>query len=83
MSNEKLTDDAAFEVFFKEHFLPLCTWCQYKFDFELDMAKEAVHSGFIKLWENRHNLSAELSVKSYLYKIERRRGYFIHQIKRY
>lgn len=69
MSNEKLMDDAAFEVFFKEHFSPLCTWCQYKFDFEPDVAKEAVHSGFIKLWESRNNLSADLSAKSYLYKI--------------
>ena len=69
MSNEKLMDDAAFEAFFKEHFLPLCAWCQYKFDFEIDTAKEAVHSGFIKIWENRQSLSAELSLKSYLYKI--------------
>ena len=62
-------DEAAFEVLFKEHFIPLCSWCQYKFNFELEDAKDAVHSGFTKLWENRNNLSADLSVKSYLYTI--------------
>lgn len=67
--NENLIDDAAFALLFKEYFTPLCAWCQYKFDFGLDIAKEAVHSGFIKLWENRHTLSPELSVKAYLYKI--------------
>jgi len=69
MLNENLMDEAAFESLFKEHFTPLCAWCQYKFDFDLDEAKEAVHSGFIKLWENRHTLSVDFSVKAYLYKI--------------
>jgi RNA polymerase sigma-70 factor (ECF subfamily) len=62
-------DEAAFEVLFKEHFIPLCAWCQYKFNFELEVAKDAVHSSFIKLWENRDSLSTEIPVKSYLYKV--------------
>ena len=62
-------DDASFEVFFKKHFLPLCAYCQFKFGLELDMAKEVVHSGFIKLWDARQNLAAGVSPKSYLYKI--------------
>ena len=62
-------DDAAFEVFFKEHFTPLCAYCQYKFGFDLDQAKEVVHTGFIKLWENREAISPDISPKSYLYKI--------------
>jgi len=47
-------DEATFEVFFKQHFLPLCLYCQFKFGFGLDLAKEAVHTAFIKLWESRH-----------------------------
>lgn len=69
MSSEHLMDDATFEIFFKEHFSPLCAWCQYKFGFELDVAREAVNSGFIKLWENRHSLSEGRSGKAYLYTI--------------
>lgn len=68
LSNRIKFDEAALEVLFKENFAPLCTFCQYKFGFELDMAKEAVHSGFIKLWENRENISPDLSLKAYMYK---------------
>lgn len=62
-------DSATFEIFFNENFSGLCAYCQYRFGFDIDLAKEAVHSGFIKLWENRETLSANLSVKAYLYTI--------------
>lgn len=62
-------DKAAFEIFFKENFSGLCAYCQYRFGFDADLAKEAVHSGFIKLWENKDTLSPDLSVKAYLYAI--------------
>lgn len=62
-------DDKAFELFFKKYFMQLCAYCQYKFGFDLDLSKEVVHTGFIKLWETRQNISLGLSVKSYLYKI--------------
>lgn len=62
-------DDAAFEIFFKEYFIPLCTYCEYRFGFDIDLAKEAVHSGFIRFWENRNNISPRQSPKAYLYKI--------------
>jgi RNA polymerase sigma-70 factor, ECF subfamily len=68
-SFHKRLDDAAFEVFFKEQFMPLCAYCQFKFGFDLDQAKEVVHTGFIKLWENRASISSDLSPKAYLYKI--------------
>ena len=67
--HENLLDAADFEFFFKEWFTPLCAFCQLKFDFELETAKDVVHSGFIKLWENRNNITPGLSIKSYLYKI--------------
>ena len=64
-------DDAAFESLFKSHFVILCSYCQARYGFDLDSAKEAVHSGFIKLWENRNSISDGPSVKAYLYKIVR------------
>ncbi len=67
--NAVMFDDAAFEIFFRKHFTPLCAYCQYKFGFDLDLAKDTVHSGFIKLWENRQTISPELSIKAYVYKI--------------
>jgi len=67
--NATMFDDAAFEVFFKKHFTALCAYCQYKFGFDLELAKDTVHTGFIKLWENRQTISPELSIKAYLYKI--------------
>lgn len=69
LNNDLKFDNAAFEVFFKQHFTSLCIHCQYKFNFDLNLAKEVVHSAFIKLWETRSTLSPDLSVKGYLYKI--------------
>ncbi len=65
----RMFDEAAFEVFFRNHFKELCGYCQFKFDFDLEAAKDTVHAGFIKLWEHRQTISPELSVKAYLYKI--------------
>ena len=51
-------DEANFGEFFKKHFLPLCAYCQFKYGLDLDVAKEVVHTGFIKLWDARQNLAA-------------------------
>lgn len=67
--NATMFDEAAFEVFFRNHFKELCGCCQFKFDFDPEAAKDIVHAGFIRLWENRQTISPELSVKAYLYKI--------------
>ena len=61
--------EAAFQSLFKSHFTLLCAYCQYKYRFDLDTAKEAVHTGFIKLWESRRSISAGSSVEAYLFKI--------------
>ena len=60
-------DDAAFEHFFKDRFTPLCAWCRYKFDFDLDVAKDIVHTAFIKLWKHRQSLSTAAAAASYLH----------------
>jgi RNA polymerase sigma-70 factor (ECF subfamily) len=62
-------DDAAFELFFKQHFASLCTWCQHKYGFDTDIAKEVVHTAFIKLWKNRAALSDDMPVKAFLFKV--------------
>jgi RNA polymerase sigma-70 factor, ECF subfamily len=67
--DDQLPDGASFEEFFKKHFLSLCAYCQFKFGLDLQMAKEVVHTGFIKLWDARQNLATGVSPKSYLYKI--------------
>ena len=66
--NSNKFDDASFQILFKECFVPFCAYYQYKFGFSLDIAKEVVHTGFIKLWENRTSISPGLSAKAYLRK---------------
>lgn len=65
----QLAAEAAFEQFFTNHFYSLTTWCRYRFGFEEDMAKEAVHRSFIKLWKARHALNPEMPVHAYLHTI--------------
>jgi RNA polymerase sigma-70 factor (ECF subfamily) len=67
--NDIRYDPTAFEMLFKKYFTVLCAHCQYKYCFDLDLAKEAVHTGFVKLWETRQTISTDLSVQAYLYKI--------------
>ncbi|WP_205512429.1 RNA polymerase sigma-70 factor [Longitalea arenae] len=62
-------DAAAFEFFFKQHFAALCSWCQHKYGFDTDIAKEVVHTAFIKLWKNRAALPPEMAVKAFLHKV--------------
>ncbi|MFT4024978.1 MAG: RNA polymerase sigma-70 factor [Flavihumibacter sp.] len=63
------TDEGAFASFFKENFVPLCMYCQYRFGFDLAQSKEIVHTAFIKLWEIRGNLSDDVHLTSYLQKM--------------
>ncbi len=74
LANDIPFNESALEALFKDHFKPLCAYCQYRFGFDLNEAKEAVHTGFIKLWENRESISPGLSAKAYLYKIVRNAG---------
>lgn len=62
-------NEAAFQSLFNSHFTLLCSYCQYKYQFDLDTAKEAVHTAFIKLWESRRSIAAGSSVEAYLYRI--------------
>jgi RNA polymerase sigma-70 factor (ECF subfamily) len=67
--DEIIADEKNFELFFKQNFLRYCFYCQYKFGFDIDDAKEAVHLGFVKLWERRQSIGKEQPVAAYLQKI--------------
>lgn len=69
MNEDIRNDDAAFGRFFTTHFNTLCAWCQYKFGFDADLAKEAVHSSFIKLWKTRATLDPAQPAQAYLHTI--------------
>lgn len=62
-------DKAAFKELFNKHYPPLCIYCKVKYGFDIHLAEDVVHSGFIKLWETRETLTSDVSLKSYLYKI--------------
>ena len=56
----------AFEQVFNTHYADLCRYAQ-KYVIELDNAREIVQNTFVKLWEIKHSLSQDTSIKSYLY----------------
>lgn len=58
---------AFYEALFKECFVSFCALYTFKFDFPADTAKELVHIGFIKLWENRDRV-LPASAKAYLHR---------------
>ncbi|MEO6915380.1 MAG: hypothetical protein ABI151_06720, partial [Chitinophagaceae bacterium] len=60
-------DESNLESCFREHFIPLCTFCSYRFGFDVHQAKETVHTAFIRLWEHRKSIASHGSVKGYLY----------------
>lgn len=57
----------SFESIFKEYFNPLCNFTnQYIHNWE--DSREIVQSTFLKIWENREQLTIHTSIKSYLYR---------------
>lgn len=67
--NDLKSGEKNFEIFFKENFISLCSYCQYRFGFDLDLSKEIVHTAFIKLWEVKNTLKDDVPVKTYLQRI--------------
>jgi len=62
-------DKLAFESFFSTQFPTLCAWCRYRFRFDLQQAKEVVHTAFIKLWQAHESFPSEAAALPYLHKI--------------
>ena len=67
--NDVISDEKKFEDFFRNNFVRYCFYCQYKFGFSTDEAREAVHLAFIKLWEHRETIERQGSISSYLQKV--------------
>ena len=61
--------DVDFNELFRGYFKPLCAFCQYKFNLDINEAKDAVHTGFINLLEAGFVYTSKLSAGAYLYKI--------------
>lgn len=58
---------ASFEDLFKQYYAQLVAYaCKYVSD--TDIAREIVQDFFVRLYEKRHTLSIDVSVKSYLYR---------------
>ena len=69
LNNKVRFNEASLEKLFNEEYVNLCSYFEYKFRFSHDEAKDAVHAGFVKLWESREALGSYSSVKMYLFKI--------------
>src|SRR5438045_809809 len=62
-------DKVAFKELFKKYYPSLCIYCKLKYGFDIHLAEDIVHSGFIKLWETRQMVAPDISPRAYLYKI--------------
>lgn len=64
-----LNENTFFDSLFQEYFKPLCAYCQYKFNLDVNESKDVVHTAFMKLFESDFSFSTISSAKTYLYKI--------------
>ena len=60
-------DEAAFEALFEYYYAQLSTYAA-RFGYDASFATECVQDLFVKIWQNRANLSQPASVKHYLFK---------------
>ena len=60
---------SVFDELFREYFKPLCAYCQFKFGFDIEVAKDAVHTSFVRLLESNYQCSFDAATKTYLYRI--------------
>ena len=63
----KKGDIKSFELLFRKYYTILCNYA-YKIHKDMDTAEEIVQDLFFNIWEKRHSLTIESSVKSYLFK---------------
>ena len=63
----KNDDMLAYEVLFRKFYTGLCNY-SYKIVKDIDTAEEIIQDLFFNIWEKRHELEIESSVKSYLFK---------------
>ncbi|MFH0756400.1 MAG: RNA polymerase sigma-70 factor [Bacteroidota bacterium] len=59
-------DMKAFEMLYNEQYKSLCYFAQ-RFVFDLDTSREIVQVVFVRIWEKRDALPADISLKTYLF----------------
>ncbi len=64
----KKNDNGAFKEFFNKYYSSLVSYI-ITFTNDSSLAEDIVQQTFITIWEQRHNLETNKSIKSYLYKI--------------
>lgn len=60
-------EESAYELLFKNYYTELIMYAN-KYLSDFDLSKETVQDLFVNLYEKRHNLDINLSIKSYLYR---------------
>ena len=67
--HEKLKsgDESFYKSLFDDYYLPL-TYYSFKITNNIEASKEIVQDLFVKLFEKRHSIQIEVSLKSYLYR---------------
>lgn len=63
----KQDDIVEFEKLFKSFYSPLCHYA-FKFLRDMDLAEEIVQEFFYNYWKNRHTMTIQISIKSYMYR---------------
>ncbi|RPH29740.1 MAG: RNA polymerase sigma-70 factor [Bacteroidales bacterium] len=66
-SRIKQDDLVEFEKLFKSYYSPLCHFA-FKLLKDMDIAEEVVQEFFYNYWKNRHTMSIQISIKSYMYR---------------
>ena len=61
----KILEKSEFEALFREHYKALCHFA-FGMTADMDQAEDLVQQAFVKMWEKRHRLDPERSLKSYL-----------------
>ena len=61
------SDSACFKDLFHRYYKPLFLYFRQRVSSD-DQAKDFIQDIFARLWQNRHNLNANLSIKSYLFR---------------
>jgi RNA polymerase sigma-70 factor (family 1) len=74
----KQSDEAAFRLLYDYHKSKLYGYC-FKFTRCGETAKEIVHDVFVKLWEEREQLNADLNITAFLFTIAKHK--LINHIK--
>lgn len=61
-------DERAFKSFFEDNYDSLFVYLRSR-NIKRDVAKDLIQKAFIYIWENRHNIKPDLSLKAYLFRI--------------